>query len=155
MKGGWGTHCCGRPMTAEGTAAMGTRAPSLGDSRARTGCIPIHKQCGTAHVLRSPCPIRMVPRYHVIGCGIHGVAVCMHCMVAGPRDSRLRGVARRHWPDVLLRQAISQPVHSKLLLPRRSFEEKKMLRIANLTPSIAPYESSLLRAALPRHKFFN
>ena len=29
---------------------------------------------------------------------------------------------------------------------------KKMLRIANLTPSIAPYESSLLRAALPRQK---
>ena len=38
LKGGWGTHCCARPMTAEGTAAMGTRAPTLGDSsRGRPG----------------------------------------------------------------------------------------------------------------------
>ena len=109
-------------MTAERSASMGTRAPSRGESsRARTGCIRVHKQCGTAHVRRSQCPVRMAPRYHVIGCGIHVIAVCMHCTVAGPSDSRLRAVARRHWHHVLLRKAISQPVHSKLLLPRRSF----------------------------------
>jgi len=63
LKGG-GNHRCGRPMTAERSASMGTRAPGRGDSsRARTGCIRVPKQCGTAHVRGHRVPFEW---HHVI-----------------------------------------------------------------------------------------